>query len=103
MRMPFTEVVEPPKVGPGALKKLLKLGRMVLRAADKMRGRAGRIIDRKIYDTEMIRADLLTHKDSADLARTAVSQVLAKSGALIIRQAYRYHWRGSARVREERP
>jgi hypothetical protein len=89
--MPFAKVIETPKFGPGALKKLLKLDCVVLRTADKMRGRAGRIIDRKINDTEMIRADLLTHKDAADLACPAASQMLAKSGALIIWQAYRYH------------
>jgi len=83
--MPLAKVIEAPKIGPRALKKFLELGRMVLRATDKMRPRARGIINREIDDTEMVGPDLLAHKDAADLACPAVSQMRTKTCALTIR------------------
>jgi hypothetical protein len=83
--MPLAKVIEATEVGSGALKKLVKLGCMVLRAADKMSGRARGIIDREIDDTEMFGADLLSHEDTADLPYAGVSQMRTKTCALAIR------------------
>ena len=91
MGVPLAEIVEAFEIGAGPAKEAFESFRMMFRAADEMSGRSGLVVDGEVDDSKMIRCDLLTHEDAADLAPAGTSQTFAKPSPLVTWKTDRDH------------